>query len=696
MKEGISTISSKIKETADTLFICPTCATILTYDNNAYRCSGCGQQFDLKEGIPGFTKDMHYFSWNIPRENMEYALSHVHDDGWQETVLRLQDDMPEKAQKIWSRICNPRRWPWIFLLPIDKESTVLDIGCGWGNNSIALAKRCGKVYSMDSTFAYLRWLKAYAEETNVHNIVPVHGGDTARLPFRDNSFDCVAVSGVLEWIGASFSDDPQVSQQRFLNEISRILKKDGCVYIGIENRINYKYFLGRSEGHIGMKYGSLLPRSVTRALLRIGRQKDFKVYTYSKTGYRNMLRKASLNSAAFLAPIPSYSRINRFIPVCDWAKREMFAPLAFGCDSAKNKILMDISRGYFVPSFSIFAAHKTLKESSLNKLLNHVLNQAFGINKIMAGEVTSFKVKDKNTARLILKFFLNNGLNGFYLKVDAAPDAKRYLLKSASIIENLKKEPKLSDASKSLLPEVFCYGTYDGYDYTFEREESGRTGESLLTDVRKRDKLVKDAVSLIQTIHKNTAVTKKVDDKLFDIYFGNPIRLLGEWMRKEEMVDYGQWLSEVEKSFRNDLISGQLTLVCRHGDYVPNNCIIDSTGNHIKKILDWEYAEMEGLPLLDIISFLNRATRSHMRDKYPNVKFPGYPKEFFSTEIADICKTYLADIGVPLSLYKNLVFMWWAKYLEICLPMYRYDAAWRKTALFPVIESWKRIFESAE
>ena len=79
------------------------------------------------------------------------------------------------------------------------------------------------------------------------------------LPLAENSFDLVIVNGVLEWVGEwDLTVDPRTVQVNFLKKILRLLKDDGILLIGIENRIGWGLFLG-GEDHSGMAYTSLVP-----------------------------------------------------------------------------------------------------------------------------------------------------------------------------------------------------------------------------------------------------------------------------------------------------------------------------------------------------------------------------------------------------------------------------------------------------
>lgn len=684
-------LKEEVMETAikaDSIFHCPVCLSPLEKAGNHFLCKGCNGRFPVKEGIPIFGRNTDFFFWDIPAEKMESALQNIGRVGWQETLLQLQDELPHKAKKLWSRICNPRRWPWIFLLPLNSESRILDLGAGWGNNSMGLARNCKEVYSMDTTYPYLKWIKAYAKNENVQNIIPVQGGDYPHLPFKNGYFDAVTMNGVLEWVGQSFQGDPYHSQMMLLKEVARVLKPAGCLYIGIENRLSYKYFKGRPEGHIKMRFGSLLPRHATRILLKLLRNKDYKVYTYSMAGYRNMLRKAGLEHAVFLAPIPHYSLIAKFMPISDFSRRKLLEPLRFDYSNAKQRLLMNSPLAHFVASFSILSSPSPQKSNMLKDILKFILSKNFGANIGDTNRITLLKIKTRG--RLILRLNLNT-LGSYFLKIDTSADSKRNMLRSNRMLSGLRESKTISEELKKILPGIIDFGEFGGHVYLLEREVRGSSGEDMVHEPRKRDILIRNTLNFLKMFHKDTGTSRAVDDQLFDEYFRRPISNIKKWMKEDERKRYAAWFEDIERMFYDDLKGQNLIFVMRHGDFVPSNCITEDDGR-IKAVLDWEFAQEKDLPLLDLISFLSRAFRpTTMKRKFPNASFPGYPQEFFSPYITDITYEYLAALNIPKTVYKNLVFMWWVKHLEDWFATYRYLSEWKNERIFPIIERWDRI-----
>ena len=107
---------------------------------------------------------------------------------------------------------------------LDRDSRVLDLGCGYGRFSIEISKNLGfygKVFSLDISYDALNRLKNKIEEKNIKNI-ELHRADIEKLPFPDNYFDAAFLNLTLGQIP---------NKLKAVSEIYRVLKKDGHLYV---------------------------------------------------------------------------------------------------------------------------------------------------------------------------------------------------------------------------------------------------------------------------------------------------------------------------------------------------------------------------------------------------------------------------------------------------------------------------------
>ena len=107
------------------------------------------------------------------------------------------------------------------LVSLDHASSILDLGCGFGNDLFSLGQRCGpdaRLTGIDSAFKPIE--KAREKTQNDPRFAFIHKDIESGLPFEDESFDVVWSCNLLECIK---------DKDALLSEVSRVLKPDGQV-----------------------------------------------------------------------------------------------------------------------------------------------------------------------------------------------------------------------------------------------------------------------------------------------------------------------------------------------------------------------------------------------------------------------------------------------------------------------------------
>jgi len=231
------------------------------------------------------------------RDVIEKALK----DGYLNALLEITSVRNDLAYYLLSQ----SRIDWFFHCLAKNNSRptrLLDVGSGWGTLSFLLAEYFDEVWSVEPVYERAVFQAIKREQTKAEKVRIVRCW-AHKLPFPNDFFDLVIANGLLEWVPfGDLSKNPKKMQLEFLREAYRILKIGGCLYIGIENRIAYNYFLG-SRDHSGLPYTSLLPRplaGLSVALLggyknRTDILKKYVTYTYSALGYKKLLTLAGFN-----------------------------------------------------------------------------------------------------------------------------------------------------------------------------------------------------------------------------------------------------------------------------------------------------------------------------------------------------------------------------------------------------------------
>ena len=233
---------------------------------------------------------------------MEEHLKLIEDKGFS----YFKNKLLAEDRNFYDFIFDETRADWRFCLPIKKYWKVLDIGAGLGGNTFVLSKEVAEVYAMERADLRLKFLSLRKEYESANN-VKIISGDALSLPFKNESFDLIVANGLFEWLGVTNRfESPEKTQEHFLKEAMRVLKKSGYLYIGIENRFAISYLL-EGVDHSGLRYTSWMPRFAANIYTKLRTGKKYQTYTYSKYGYGKILERAGFKNIEFYLPLPGYN-----------------------------------------------------------------------------------------------------------------------------------------------------------------------------------------------------------------------------------------------------------------------------------------------------------------------------------------------------------------------------------------------------
>ena len=150
------------------------------------------------------------------------------------------------------------RWGRSYL-NIDKDYTVLDLGCGGGRNIEYFLTKADKVYGIDHSEASVKM----ASEINKKSIkscrCQILVGDVKNLPFEDESIDIVtAFETIYFW----------TKIEKCFKEIYRALKKDGQFLICNEVSSKERKDVKKLADIIDMEVYT--PEDLTKMLTEVG------------------------------------------------------------------------------------------------------------------------------------------------------------------------------------------------------------------------------------------------------------------------------------------------------------------------------------------------------------------------------------------------------------------------------------------
>ncbi|MES1166527.1 MAG: class I SAM-dependent methyltransferase [Pseudomonadota bacterium] len=223
-------------------------------------------------------------------------------------------------------VTDPCRDLFFRQYPPRPGSLVLDIGAGWGQLALPLARTC-TVAAVEPTPERLDFIAAAARQDGVSDRISFIEADFLALEF-DTRFDLVCCIGVLEWVPKFRAGPAREVQLDFLSRIRGLLAPGGQLVIGIENRLGLKYILGVPDDHIGLPVIAVLEAEAARRHYLAATGKELRSFTYSHEEYHRLLAEAGFTGVKAYAAFPDYKLPELILPADETLESALAGPAA--------------------------------------------------------------------------------------------------------------------------------------------------------------------------------------------------------------------------------------------------------------------------------------------------------------------------------------------------------------------------------
>ena len=207
---------------------------------------------------------------------------------------------------------------WAVPIELIKErldlegARVLDIGCGAGGFSLAIAQEGSVLVTLDISLDAIERMI----DRMVDNIIHPQLASAVTLPYRGNSFDLIVLNGVLEYTARGQGGSPQDTHFRVLEYVRWLLRPGGLFYLGIENRYYLKFLLG-SRDHYEMRFSNVLPRKISTFISKHLIGDEVRNWIYSHDELQKLLKRAGFNDPVFFTALPNYKAPEYIIPISE-------------------------------------------------------------------------------------------------------------------------------------------------------------------------------------------------------------------------------------------------------------------------------------------------------------------------------------------------------------------------------------------
>ncbi|MEE3332617.1 MAG: methyltransferase domain-containing protein [Myxococcota bacterium] len=248
------------------VFQCPETGSRLRREADELVPSAGERTYPVRNGIPCFLAGE-----PVEEEKTRLELEELNrvaaEKGWRKAL----DEIYGVNADIVHYVTDESRAGFLDLLDLAEHQVALEIGPGLGQFSPIIARRVKHLYALEVVEGQAQFASRRCGQESVLNTTFACGGDVCRLPYPDASVDVIVLNLVFEWCSTrNQNESAEVGQRRLLDEMNRVLRPGGKLYLTTKNRFALRYLLGKPDEHsFGIRFGNALPRWLHRLALRL-------------------------------------------------------------------------------------------------------------------------------------------------------------------------------------------------------------------------------------------------------------------------------------------------------------------------------------------------------------------------------------------------------------------------------------------
>jgi len=230
------------------------------------------------------------------------------DELWLAMQARGAEEGARETARRWDCSYETYGAGYTLVLPIPPGATVLEVGAGFGDETLALAHRAARVLAMVPDATAARIVERRLAERGCSNVELLVAADAARLALPDGAVQAIAMEhAAVASFGVAARRLPELAR-----EWRRVLAPGGAVLLGLENAWLRLRPLAAARAALVARRR---PESLNRRVKRLAGGNDGPALTLRQV--RRAFEIAGFDRASLLAPLPDERRAESIVPLDD-------------------------------------------------------------------------------------------------------------------------------------------------------------------------------------------------------------------------------------------------------------------------------------------------------------------------------------------------------------------------------------------
>jgi SAM-dependent methyltransferase/aminoglycoside phosphotransferase (APT) family kinase protein len=620
---------------------CPYCSAALEARSGALGCPSCDRRFLTVEGILCLADVIGDEADETGLPGTAALLNECERLPWQQALEKAAGLLGHPLEFLEKAVspCQASWWPLARLTP---QCRVLNLNCGWGATAFSLAQHAADIVACDPSLSRLRFAQARARQDGVTNLTLLRAGDTPRLPFAKEEFDLVVLDACnSDRLSVLIGGGEGTAWDILLKEMVRVLTPEGQLVLVVPNRWDWRKiraavgkWLPSGWRHVaksgGASYsGQKAPEGSRREPAR------------SLRGYRTFLQSAGLSQAHAWIPMPNAKSYRALLDPAVKGLIECYFCEQSPEQSESLRLRVKSALAPLVaPSYCWIASRRPGQRAFLDRLGEHISQVLLPRTRASAA-----CVRYRITRREIVtcEMHLGGRAQNIIVRIPLSPaGAKRAqqeqeALRSAhEILGRAGEWPEI--------PRPLLEGELERTPFFVQDALPGLPGHGMMTNRSQAARCKKLALDFLLRLHLAARSELVLDEGEWRT---RVIPLIAEGLQAME-ERAGISSEKLNQQLSRVLVGMRLPLVFRHGDYWPGNLFFDAKAERITGVIDWDRAESESLPLLDLLDTVISCRAEEEKTAAPRV-LGRMLQEGLQKEDRAVVDQYLGGLGFSLS-----------------------------------------------